>query len=148
MNCLNIIKLFDRKNNNILSHNFSEIKDEIGRNGLFYLVTNEYIDLLKDYLNNDKSLLNTEDIYADTILFAATCRDNYLLIQTILVYDININHVNKSNHTCLWNAIHCKDTSILRLLIDNGLNVEHKDNEGLTIRGICKRFGYKNMLEI
>lgn len=99
----------------------------------------EYCSILKFlFRNSDKMQKKDKKMFPqpnDLIHFftRAAQEGNYTIVDTLLRRGININERCWANENALCNAAKNKHTNIVKLLIDNGANIEEKDTLGTAL---------------
>lgn len=98
------------------------------------LIASEIFEIeIDELLNNNNIDFNRENIYNDTI-FIFACKYNLInIIKKLFKYNIDINYINKDNKNGLhYTCFYPNNYYIVKLLLENGANVNKQDDYGYT----------------
>lgn len=113
-----------------------EDKNTKEENALFYLVRNNNLEVLEDFINKDKKLLKSLNYMNDTLLHEAIKRGSKDVAKFLLDKGIPANVRNKDLDTPLFNAARTGNLELASLLIDYGAIIDCKNRYFETIYDI------------
>lgn len=98
----------------------------------FDLNEKQIISRIKQYTNQNISLdsiLIYKNKYGENVLFTAVEKNDYEMVEFLLEKNINVNDTTSTGLTALMLA---KELEIIKLLVENGADINAKDNQGWT----------------
>jgi uncharacterized protein len=128
------------------------IQDNTQQSAYLIATSEGYLELLRLTLQAGADVHST-DSYNGTGLIRAADRGHVEIIQELLKTDIEIGHINNLGWTALLEAIILGDggprhTKVVRLLVDEGADVNLADSNGTTPLAHASQSGYRKIIEI
>lgn len=102
---------------------------------IFGMIIKNQLEELIDFLKNENVDLNARNKYGNTALHVA-CNSIYSInneiVKLLLKYPLDINAKGLDDYTALLYAIGKRDKNVVKILIDNGADVNIPDKYGKT----------------
>ncbi|WP_282039244.1 ankyrin repeat domain-containing protein [Saccharicrinis aurantiacus] len=113
----------------------ANIADNNGRSALHYIYEvywTDKLDLLISTLIDNNGDINKQDSDGNTPLMLVILNDKQYVLPSLLKYKPDLELANSAGSLPLHEAFKCYDTSIARLLIDAGVNINSRDTRNNT----------------
>jgi uncharacterized protein len=154
------VKLCHERNSNAKDFNilYEQYKGYVDLNFIFLWLEDDTTLLIEAVLRNNCSLItalinhganiNQSNLYGTTPLAIAAWNGNINTIKCLLNYpNIVLNQQDKNGRTALL-TVSIKEKSIIKLLLDAGVDPELADNEHITLLQKAKSYGNQEIIDL
>jgi len=114
---------------------------------LFNAIKNDRSHKITKYLLNQGANPNLE-VDGITPLMYAVAYQNYIIIQELIDYKVDVNYMSSENQSALLFAIKGRDTEALQLLMDHGADPSLKIRDDYTAIDLAKEENIREVLEV
>jgi uncharacterized protein len=129
-----------------------DAKDETQQSAYLIAASEDHPELLELALDNG-ARVNSKDSFNGTALIRAAERGNVEVVRRLLRTSIDRDHVNELGWTALMEAVirgpgDERHTETVRLLVEDGVDLNEPDDEGVTPLAHARALGYDEIAEI
>ena len=121
------------------------IKDDRGRNSLFWAIHKNKIDVIKKLISFN---INTKEVSPNlSAINYAVYQDNVKVIKCLKNCGIEINEIDDINSTPLFFAVLLNKLNSINYLIENGADINHEDFLGNSAFSLAHNLKIKFLIE-
>jgi len=121
------------------------IKDDRGRNSLFWAIHKNKTDIIKKLISLN---INTKEVSPNlSAMNYAVYQDNVKVIKCLKNCGIDMNEIDDINSTPLIYAILCNKSNCINYLLNNGANIHHEDFLGNSAFSLSNDLKITNLID-